>query len=401
MRVCFLAPELLPNQGGVGTYSVELLREMAGKVDLTVLTPLRARGSERYDRARIEQYFDHRLTALPISEAHDTFLYNFAFQRAVRRTLRSLARAERFDLIHSQHAHMPDLLARSSSKDPPTVRTIHTTIEGQREGIRIARQVGAGMESSERWQIALAPVLQTAEWTVLRRPRDRYIAVSEWMARHLESRGIGPGRIQVIHCGGDPDRFSPGLRDPTLLRSNPEARVVLFPGRPTIVKGAAVLARAIPEILRRFPQAEFAFTGGGAEEFLRLLPLGPSVREKIRFLGYVPYGDLPRIFASADLVVAPTYYENFPIRILEAMSSGVPVVASAVGGIGEAVLPGRTGSLVPAGDAGRLADAVVALLGNDEERARLGAAARSLVVEQFTWRKAAESTLALYRNIAG
>ncbi|MGA8275964.1 MAG: glycosyltransferase family 4 protein [Thermoplasmata archaeon] len=401
MRVCFLAPELLPNQGGVGTYSVELLREMAGKVDLTVLTPLRQRGADVYDRARLEEYFGHRITVLPISEARDTFLYNVAFQRAVRRTVPRLLREERFDLIHSQHAHMPDLLLSASRRMPPTVRTMHTTIDGQRHGIQIARQLQGGLEPSERYQLMLAPVLQTAEWMILHRPRDSYIGVSEWMRTELLHRGIAKERIHVIHCGGDPSRFGPERREAEFLRSQPDRRVVLFPGRPTIVKGASVLAQALPRVLEQFPSAEFVFTGGGAEEFLQLVPLSAELRDHIRFLGYVPFDDLPRIYASADLVVAPTYYENFPIRILEALASGVPVVASSVGGIPEAVRPGVTGSLVPPGDPARLTLAIVELLRDDALRARMGVEGRRLIVDRFSWSRAATETLALYRQTAG
>ena len=399
MRVCFLAPELLPNQGGVGTYSVELLRQMAGRVDLTVLAPLRERNGERYDAARIEAFFGNRFEVRTISAARDTFVYNARFQRAVRREVGRLVRSGEVDLVHSQHAHMPDLLFDRRSKSVPLVRTIHTTIAGQREGINVAREAGAGLEASERWQILLAPLLRRAERSILRRPRDRYIAVSDWMRDHLVSGGTASERIRVIHCGGDPDRFRPDRRDPTRLRSSPDARVILFPGRPTIVKGAAVLARAIPEVVRQVPSAEFVFTGGGSDDFLRLAALPPSVRAHIRFLGYLPFPELPTIFASADIMVAPTFYENFPIRILESMASGVPAVASAVGGIPESVLPDRTGVLVPPGNSDALAKELVALVRDDDRRARLGRAARELVIERFTWRRAADETLAYYRDL--
>lgn len=400
-RICFLAPELLPNQGGVGTYSIELLRRLAGRVDLTVLAPVRRKGTEVFDRRRMEEYFGHQVTVATISEADDTFLYNVAFQRGVRRFLRAVRPEDRFDLVHSQHAHMPDLLVNGGRGAPRTLRTMHTTIEGQREGIRIAQQLGGGLEPSERWQLALGPVLQTAEWTVVHRPQDRYIAVSDWMKGHLATRGIDPARIDTIHCGGDPERFSPALRTRAREGIDSATRVVLFPGRPTLVKGSVVLAQALPDILRRVPTAEFVFTGGNADDFLRLVHLPADLRSRVRFLGYVPFDDLPLVYARADLVVAPTYYENFPIRILEALSSGVPVIASSVGGIPEAVQDGTTGRLVPPGDPSRLADAVVGLLAADEERARMGAAGRRLIIERFSWQRAADETFDLYQRMVG
>jgi glycosyltransferase involved in cell wall biosynthesis len=398
-RVCFLAPELLPNQGGVGTYCIELLRGLAGRVDLTVLTPVRAKGTTVYDRATIEEYFDHRFEVATISTADDTFLYNVAFQRAVRRYLNDRSRRGRFDIVHAQHAHMPDLLWDAGRHGGRTVRTVHSTIEGQREGIQIARSLGGGLQDSERWQLALSPILQVAEWTVLQRPRDTYIAVSEWNRGQLMERGIVPERIRTIHCGGDPARFSPALRDSAREGVDPSTLTVLFPGRPTLVKGSGVVARALPEILRRVPRARFVFTGGGAEEFLSLVDLTPELRQRVDFKGYVPYDSLPKIYAGSDLVIAPTYYDSFPIRILEALSSGVPVVASSVGGIPESVRPGETGRLIPSGDSGALTEAVVDLLEDDAGRRRMGANGRRLVEEQFSWQRAADSTRQLYSDL--
>jgi glycosyltransferase involved in cell wall biosynthesis len=401
LRVCFLAPELLPNRGGVGTYSVELLRRLGGQVDLTVLTPLRLDGAETFDRSRLESYFDHRFAVLPISTARDSFRYNLAFQRAVRRYLARELPRERFDLIHSQHAHMPDLLTNRAARRVPTVRTMHTTIDGQREGIRIARHLGGGLESSERWQVAVGPVLRAAERSVLRRRGDRYIAVSAWMRDQLLARGISPDRVRLIHCGGDPERFRPGARNGSAVRPSAQSRIVLFPGRPTLVKGASVVAQAIPRVLAQVPETEFAFTGGGAEDFLRLARLPPTAAARVRFLGNLPYDALPAVFASADLAIAPTYYEDFPIRILECLASGVPVVASDVGGIHEAVVPGETGALVPPGDPGSLSEAIVGLLRDDAARTRLGENGRKKVVDEFSWDRAAALTLALYRDVAG
>jgi len=398
-RVCFLAPELLPNQGGVGTYCIEILRGLAGRVDLTVLTPLRRKGTEVYDRRTIEEYFDHQLRVETISVAEDSFLYNVSFQRAVRRYLNDRSHRGQFDIIHAQHAHMPDLLWDADSHGAKTVRTIHSTIDGQREGIRIARALGGGLQDSERWQIALSPVLQVAEWTILQRPHDQYIAVSEWNRAQLIERGIVPDRIHTIHCGGDPSRFTPALRSAGRAGVDPSTLTVLFPGRPTLVKGSGVVARALPEILRRVPRARLVFTGGGADEFLGLVALPSELRSRVEFLGYLPYDSLPQVYAGADLVIAPTYYDSFPIRILEALASAVPVVASSVGGIPESVRTGETGRLVPTGDSDALTEAVVDLLNDDVLRKRMGENGRRLVQEQFSWQKASDSTLALYSRL--
>lgn len=400
MKVCFLAPELLPNRGGVGTYSVGILRELSREIDVLVVAPQRWEGQESYGAREIEAYFDHRLRAEVISEARDSFVYNARFQWALLRDFPGLERRERFDVVHSHHAHMPDVLSGVLNRRPPTVRTVHTTIEGQRLGIREADRLGGTHDTPDNWQIALAPFLALAERSVLGRRDDHYVAVSGWSRDVLVERGIAPNRIQVAHCGVDPSRFRPDLREPGLLTKAPDERVVLFPSRLTLIRGSGVLAQAIPKVLRAVPGARFAITGVRQEEAENALPLPPAARDRVRFLGHQPYDRLPTIFASSDLVVVPTFYDNFPIRILESLGSGVPVVATPVGGIPEVVLPERTGLLVPAGSADALAEAVVRLLKDDGLRTRLGREGRALVTERFTWKHSAERTLRAYRAAA-
>ncbi|HEV2231482.1 MAG TPA: glycosyltransferase, partial [Thermoplasmata archaeon] len=184
MRVCLLAPEFLPNRGGVGTYSVDLSRELGRLVDLTVVTLTRQDGSRSYSATDMEQAIGGSARVLSISEARDSFLYNVGFQSAVLRRLPAILARERFDIVHSQHAHMPDILLRLVRRTPPVVRTIHTTIAGQRDAIRLAERFGGSLEASERWQVALEPGLRAAEWFLLGRG-DRSITVSHWMKRLL------------------------------------------------------------------------------------------------------------------------------------------------------------------------------------------------------------------------
>ena len=120
MKVCFLAPELLPNRGGVGSYSIGLIRELSKRLEVVVVSPRRWEGSETYGAPEIEAYFDHKVRAMVISESRDNFVYNARFQMALVREFPAFERAERFDLVHSQHAHMPDLLSGALNPKPPT-----------------------------------------------------------------------------------------------------------------------------------------------------------------------------------------------------------------------------------------------------------------------------------------
>jgi glycosyltransferase involved in cell wall biosynthesis len=396
VKSCMFAPELLPNRGGVGSYCLGLLRELSRTVDLTVLTPQWSLGNERYTAREIEEYFDGRLRVLITSKAADSFVYNARFQWSVFRTLPKLLKSERFDVFHSHHAHMPDILSGPFHPDIPTARTVHSTIDGQREAIREAQALGGAPTSVDQWQIGMHRFLHLAERVVLDRPRDYFIAVSRWTKRGLVTRGFSADRIGLAPCGVDPTRFRPELRSSDLRQTFSAKNIVIFPGRPTLIRGAEILAQAIPRVLAAHPDTIILITGGTTADFPQLARLSPSDRERVRLLGHLPYDKLPELFASCDIAVVPTYYDNLPIRLLEALASGVPVVASDVGGISEVVIPERTGLLIPPGSAEQLADASIRLLGDESLRDALGKAGRQLVSTEYTWARTAEATVRAY-----
>ncbi len=396
LRVCLLAPDFLPVWGGVGTYSVEIARELARRVELTVVTLERASANDAFSRERMEEVLDHRARVEVIARAHDNFRYNASFQLAVLRRLPVLARSERFDVLHSQHAHMPDLLYRRFDRSTPLVRTVHSTIAGQRAGIELAQRYGGGLDTSEHWQIALEPLLRAAEWLTLR-DAEQFSAVSHYVESELRGLRVPRSKIRVIYNGVRTDRYRPDAPGRGPLEESLHGPLVLYAGRPTLVKGIGVFLDAIPRILEDVPTAHFA-VAGSSSSVIRSLTEGRHLpTDRIHALGRVPHEDLPAVFRSADVAVAPTFADNVPFWVMEAMSSGVPVVASRVGGIPELIADGKTGILIPSGSSGALGDAVVSLLRDDGRRQAMGRAARTEVIDRFTWPRAADETVELYR----
>lgn len=368
-------------------------------VDLTVVTLTREDGSHHYTILEMEDAIGGAARVLPISVARDCFVYNLGFQAAVLRRLPRLLRGEGFDVLHSQHAHMPDLLLRPLLGGLPTVRTIHTTITGQQQAIQMAQRFGGSLEASERWQVALQLGLRAAERFLFSRP-DQAITVSHWMRERLVRDGFPADRLRVVYNGVDSHRFAP---DPAASAGPLEGSgpTVFFPGRPTLVKGGEIFAQAAPRILARVPNARFVFAGGSVADLERLLAGAQLPPGHVQFLGFIPYEDLAHVYARMDVVVAPTFYENLPFRVLEAMACRSAVVASDVCGIPEAITSGENGLLVPAGDPQALADAVSELLLDSSLRARLGVAARHTVEDRFTWQAAAGSTVDAYGAAIG
>lgn len=198
---------------------------------------------------------------------------------------------------------------------------------------------------------------------------DHVVAISESVQRFLISgHGYSPSRVSCIPPGweGEPLAAKPDDRAPTV--------VCVAKYRPE--KGHSVLLDAFVAVRREVPNARLVLVGGGAlQDELMAMAATKGLGDSVEFPGEVcdawPYLADAHVFALASRA------EAFGIAVVEAMAAGLPVVASAVGGIPELVVPGVTGELFPAGDHEALARQLVLLLRSPELRARLGAAGRA------------------------
>jgi glycosyltransferase involved in cell wall biosynthesis len=161
------------------------------------------------------------------------------------------------------------------------------------------------------------------------------------------------------------------------------------------------------EAVRSLHDVELLVAGGppadelGTDpEAVRLLALAEDlgVSDRVRLLGGVPRTELPSLFRSADVVACCPWYEQFGMVAVEAMACGVPVVASAVGGLAETVQDGVTGLHVPPRQPARIATAVAALLADPERRRCMGAAGVSRA-RRYGWDRIAAETLELGRSL--
>ncbi|HZP41725.1 MAG TPA: glycosyltransferase family 4 protein [Candidatus Binatia bacterium] len=261
---------------------------------------------------------------------------------------------------------------------------------------------------------------------------DLVLGVSRHIAGQIVDRfpEVSP-RCRVLPNGVDPDAFPPrervlATRAPAVaaLRARYGIRgpVVLFVGRLSSEKGVHVLLEAFGRVRERVPAATCLLVGPdwgplrkvrtpGAEPFGRAIAaLDRGYMERLRrlaaphgarvaFTGAVPNGELALYHALADVVAAPSLLESFGIPAIEAGAAGLPVVASATGGLAETIVPGRTGILVPPGDAGALAAALDALLGDPALRRILGDAARERVLAHYTWDHVADLLVRYYEEL--
>ncbi|MCL6596316.1 MAG: glycosyltransferase [Firmicutes bacterium] len=269
-------------------------------------------------------------------------------------------------------------------------------------GLRAAHRAGVPVRVvTEHLPYLLTHPGQVAEHWETTPLAHRVITVSEAARQSFLLRGYPQDQFICIHNGIEPLRpQSP--QECARLRQDlgiaPEAPLLLTVARMTPQKGYDVLLAAVPEVLRRQPNAHFAWVGEGPErETLSAQARELGVDFAVHFLGH--RDDVPSLMSAADLLVLPSRFEGHPLVALEALSLGLPVVGTRVCGMEEAIAHGETGLLVEPEQPTALAAAILELLSDPERRRRMGRAGRERIQERFTARLMARATMALYDQL--
>lgn len=229
-----------------------------------------------------------------------------------------------------------------------------------------------------------------------------FIGVSQAVAEHTKAQQkIRDDRIKVIYNGIIPEEYELHPRDISLkseLGLAHNARLVGFLGRLSFEKGADILIRAAPAILRKQRTAHLVIVGDGPERAdLERMAQELGVFKRVHFLGYRQ--NIPEILSALHVVAVPSRQAGFELILAEAMASGVAVVASRVGPIPEVIADGETGILVPPQDPEAFADAIIKLMGQPDRRKRMGEAGRARVRERFSIKRMVSETEALYERL--
>jgi PEP-CTERM/exosortase A-associated glycosyltransferase len=324
------------------------------------------------------------------------------FARELRLMLRlasriiRVARAEGIELIH---AHSPSL------------NGLPAVWAGRRLGLPVVYEVrtfwedaavnhGTFAEASLRYRVSRA-----METLVLRRAH-RVVVISEGIRWEVGSRGISQGRIALVPNGVGPEWFQLRARATELaarlgLGAGP---VFGYIGSFSRYEGLTFLIEAMPELLARFPGARLLLVGGGRDEraiHAAAQKLGPAVL----LPGRVPQEQVRDFYTLVDVIVLPRRRIRLtelvtPLKPLEAMAMGIPVLASDIGGHAELVSDGATGLLFKAESRESLIEQASRLARDPDLRAQLSAAGRRWVETERTWERIVARYLPIYRGIA-
>ncbi|MFJ8105623.1 glycosyltransferase family 4 protein [Streptomyces sp. NPDC096132] len=307
------------------------------------------------------------------------------FSLRARRHLR--ARRGEFDVVHDNQTLGYGLLGDVGA---PLVTTIH-------HPITVDRQLE--LDAAEGWQRRYS----VRRWYAFTRMQKRVarrlpsvLTVSGTSRQEIvDHLGVRDDRIHVVHIGADTDLFSP---DPSVAVV--PGRIVTTSSADVPLKGLVFLVEALAKVRTEHPGAHLVVVGKRPAEG----PVAQAIERyglegAVEFVKGISDAELVDLVRSAEVACVPSLYEGFSLPAAEAMATGTPLVATTGGAIPEvAGRDGETCLAVPPGDAGALAAGLGRLLGDAGLRARLGAAGRQRVLRNFTWARAAEGTVARYRE---
>jgi len=236
------------------------------------------------------------------------------------------------------------------------------------------------------------------------RPYRSVIAISQCIERDLVSRvGLAPARVQLIPSAVDTQVFRPGGHAPpirALFGLPADCFVVGVVAQLIARKGHATLLRAVAELVPTLENLAVLCLGRGPLlERLRAEAAMLGIAAHVHFVGH--RDDVPALLPQFDLLVHPALREGLGVALLEAQSAGVPIVASAVGGVPELVAHGRSGWLVPPGDPHALAEAIAALAHTPALRSALAAEARAQVERRHALHGLAARHVRVYEAALG
>jgi glycosyltransferase involved in cell wall biosynthesis len=279
---------------------------------------------------------------------------------------------------------------------------LNNSLRSQPAGVLAARILGVPCVVHSRG-------IMPPHWSLRLRDRQvaHHVAISDAVRDSLVAAGIAPERITRVHNGIDLDEFDesadPGIPRREFGIREGERTFGLF-GRIVPWKGTLEFVRAAHRVLQAHPESRAFVVGSvsdGGEAYME------QVRGAIRQLGLedrvVLTGyrrDVPALMKMMDVVVhASTEPEPFGRVLIEGMAMGKPIVATEGGGPDEVVLPGRTGFLVPRGDADALGDAIARVLADPGLAAEMGACGRERVLLHFTKESCAEQVMQVYARV--
>ncbi len=363
MRILFVSDIYYPHIGGVSEHICNLANHFEGMGHKVSILTANIHGELKPDEERVIRL--GKSAIIPANRSCSRITYGVSTDKISRIV-------NKYDIVHIHGTLAPTLpLLTLMTSRRTNIFTFHPTFEPS-----LLFEVSKGY---------------------LRRYFDRIngkIAVSK-TARDSIFRYF-PGEYRIIPNGVDTERFTPG----DASRKFPKGilpKEILFVGRIEPRKGLQYLIDALPLVKKEIDDVHLTVVGGGYKEMR--LRISDEVKDSIRFLGFVEPGHLSEIFKGSSLFVSPAISgESFGIVLIEAMASGVPVIASDIPGYRCVIEDRKNGLLVSPGDHKEIAESIVKIMKNDNLRCSLIKGGLKSAA-RYSWKKVSKEILDFYYEV--
>lgn len=367
MRICVVSDAYYPYPSGVSEYAHNLAKYLKEKGNSVTILTLHYPGEEQ-DEGVVRV---GRVIFVPMNGTLATVpLLNPIF-------VKSFFTKNKFDIVHLNGPFFPDISHWALKYSPaPCIATFHTTGFSK---VTIGARFYQKMFPFYKRLKALIGVSPVAVYFI--RP---YI----------------PGNYLIVPNGVDTSRFTPkGEKHPEITKLG--GKKILFLGRLDKRKGLGQLLPAF-RLLRDEIDAHLIVAGTGPERtkyenFVR----GNNLKDYVHFLGFIPNKELPSVYRSCDVYCSPALGgETFGIVLIEAMASGIPVVASNIDGYRQVIKDGENGSFFDPYSPEDIKEKILSVLSNEKVKQKLVKQGLK-IVKQYDWRNITDRILEIYHNVLG
>lgn len=374
MKICMVISTPFPPKEGIGYHTYYLSKKLIEKGHKVVVI---TRGSWR----KTQRFFFDEIEVIkvPFIPIYPFYIrLHSIFVNKIFKTMES-----EIDIIHI-HSPLPPLIKTSK----PIVLTIHTPMLTDYRRVKINSIYSLFSKIS-------AKLVSYPHELKLIKASNIITTVTESVAKELNKYYTNSMNIVVTGNGVDENFFT--TKD---YKSNDIQKNILFVGRIDREKGLFDLIECAKYIFNIRSDIHFNLAGNGRDlkKLLRKIKKA-KIQDKFIFLGQVEKKHLVKIYQNASIFVLPSYHEGLPGVILEAMSCGLPIIATDVRGNRDIIFQGENGIIVPPRDPKKLAEAITKLLEDKNLSEYLGKNARNTIIQKYTWDILTNKMLKCYESI--
>lgn len=292
---------------------------------------------------------------------------------------------KKYDIVHDNQC-LSYGIGRLAEKVIPTIVTIHHPITvDQQEDYKVARTLYQKYRVF-RWYSFIRMQLKVAK------KFSHIITVSQFTKKDIAKEfSLDENKFRVVHNGINNEFFYPKQNGP-----RPENSIIVTNSADTPLKGLNFLLEAVAQIRKKQPVKLTVIGQPKKNGIIENLVTKLGIDDIVHFTGRIDNEEFADYYAKATIAVVPSLYEGFGIPAAEAMACGVPLITTSGGALPEVV--GNAGIIVPPADAGALADSITYLFSHPEERKKYAQAGLARVNSVFSWTKAAQEVVEVYRE---